>query len=400
MRRRGRTRARLDRVAGVDAGIEGVVDLVLRERPHGFVLCLKSVCKGGPVALVAVQTRVAPQLSAQRAAGDFLVRAFPARRFRGAERVPEELGGLGALLVQQFDLLIDLAEADTNIAQALRSRLALVEDRLVAPRAQGAHWLKRFGKGWTEMGSVKSGETMTKVTPKGDGYRVDGETYYSEGTIFGEWIDTCATCSDTGTPVIVLVNVKQPGVTIRDDWSGFGQRLTSTRTTVFKGAKVDPDGPVPFETPFRYQTAFDQLVLNSVLTGAALTAVRDVSRLVATRKRTFLQGSGGTAGLARNDPQILQVIGKARVFAYAAAPRWRPPAPPPAPARPRKAVTRPPMTPPTSRPICNRVRYNLRRSIWLCGRSAMCSTPFGASSSDVSLALDRRPAAQRGRLRE
>ncbi len=65
---------------------------------------------------------------------------------------------------------------------------------------------------------------------------------------------------------------------------------------MFKGAKVDPQGLVPFEPRFRYQTAFYPLVLNSVLTGAALAAVRDVSRLAAARKRTFSHGASGHAG--------------------------------------------------------------------------------------------------------
>ncbi len=58
------------------------------------------------------------------------------------------------------------------------------------------------------------------MTTEGAGYRVDGEKYYSTGTIFGEWIDTYATRSDTGAPVIAIVDLRQPGVTISDDWSG------------------------------------------------------------------------------------------------------------------------------------------------------------------------------------
>ena len=101
----------------------------------------------------------------------------------GALRVPPEHGGFGATLPQLFDLLIDLAEADTNLAQGFRSHLALVEDRLVAPRSEGAVWLRRFGageiagNGWTEVGSVRIGDTLTRVTPEGDGFRVDGEKY-------------------------------------------------------------------------------------------------------------------------------------------------------------------------------------------------------------------------------
>jgi len=235
-------------------------------------------------------------------------------------RVPVECGGFGVSLPQLFDLLIDLAEADTNIAQALRGHLALVEDRLVAPRDEGELWLRRFGageiagNGWTEVGSVTLGDTITKVTPTGDYFSIEGEKYYSTGSIFADWIDTFATRTDTGAPVIAIVKTAQPGVERRDDWRGFGQKLTGTGTTVYTAATVEPEGIVPFETRFRYQTAFYQLVLNSVLAGAALSAVREVSELVAKRMRGFSHGSGT---LPRYDPQVLQVVGRARAFAFA-----------------------------------------------------------------------------------
>lgn len=238
-----------------------------------------------------------------------------------ALRVPVEYGGLGASLPQLFDLLIDLAEADTNVAQALRGHFALVEDRLVAPRSEGAAWLKRFGageiagNGWTEVGAVRIGETLTKVSPDGEGFRVDGEKYYSTGAIFADWIDTYATRTDTGAPVIAIVATAQPGVERRDDWNGFGQKLTGTGTTIYAGAAVERGGLVPFETRFRYQTALYQLVLNAVLAGTALAAVRDVTELVQKRTRGFSHGSGT---LVRHDPQVLQVVGRARAFAFAA----------------------------------------------------------------------------------
>lgn len=238
-----------------------------------------------------------------------------------ALRVPVDYGGAGASLVQLFDLLIDLAEADTNIAQALRGHFALVEDRLVAPRAEGEIWLRRFGageiagNGWTEVGEVKIADTITKVTPEADGFRVDGEKFYSTGTIFADWIDTYATRADTGEPVIAIVATAQPGVERRDDWTGFGQRLTGTGTTVYSAARVEAAGVVPFATRFRYQTAFYQLVLDAVLAGAAAAAVRDVSEQVRSRTRGFSHGAGT---VVRNDPQVLQVVGRARAFAFAA----------------------------------------------------------------------------------
>lgn len=90
----------------------------------------------------------------------------------GAVRVPVEYGGSGASIGQLFQLLIELAEADSNIPQALRGHFAFVEDRLNAsPSPERGAWFARFvagelvGNGWTEVGAVKLGEILTRITP-------------------------------------------------------------------------------------------------------------------------------------------------------------------------------------------------------------------------------------------
>lgn len=66
----------------------------------------------------------------------------------GAVRVPVEYGGGGASLPQLFELLIELAEADSNVPQALRGHFAFAEDRLnAAPGAARDLWFKRFVDG-------------------------------------------------------------------------------------------------------------------------------------------------------------------------------------------------------------------------------------------------------------
>jgi alkylation response protein AidB-like acyl-CoA dehydrogenase len=57
----------------------------------------------------------------------------------GAARVPREFGGDGATAVQFFRLLVELAAAESNLAQALRSHIAFVEGRLYT---NDAGWLR------------------------------------------------------------------------------------------------------------------------------------------------------------------------------------------------------------------------------------------------------------------
>ncbi|MFJ2470405.1 acyl-CoA dehydrogenase family protein [Glutamicibacter sp. NPDC087583] len=242
----------------------------------------------------------------------------------GAVRVPESHGGAGATLPELFELFVDLAAADSNIAQALRAHFAFVEDRLVAAPGPGRDkWLARFvagelvGNSWTEVGTVKVGDVITKVTPDGEGgFKINGTKYYSTGSIFADWLDTYAERTDTGKRVIAAVNRHQPGVELADDWDGFGQRTTGTGTSTFTDAIVAEEDLIDFDTRFKYQTAFYQQVLLAVLAGSAKAAERDFAAELKARKRTF---SHAAANLAAEDPQLLQVIGEVSAAAFAAA---------------------------------------------------------------------------------
>jgi alkylation response protein AidB-like acyl-CoA dehydrogenase len=240
----------------------------------------------------------------------------------GAVRVPIEYGGGGASVPQLFELLIELAEADSNLPQALRGHFAFVEDRLNAPSGPARDvWLKRFVEGdivgcaWTEIGTVAMGDVVTKVTPHGDQWRLNGEKFYSTGSLFSDWIDVYAQRSDTGGDVIAAVRTRQPGIEQSDDWDGFGQRTTGSGTSRFVDAEVDAENVIDFATRFKYQTAFYQLVLLATLAGIGRAALRDVSRHVRERQRIY---SHGNAQRVSEDPQVQQVVGNIAAWVYAA----------------------------------------------------------------------------------
>ena len=76
----------------------------------------------------------------------------------GTLRIPREKGGWGASLPQLSALLIELAQADSTLPQALRAHFAFVEDQLNQPDSAGRdRWFRRFldgelvGSGWTEI---------------------------------------------------------------------------------------------------------------------------------------------------------------------------------------------------------------------------------------------------------
>ena len=240
----------------------------------------------------------------------------------GTLRIPKEEGGFGVSLPQLFSLLTALAEADSNLPQALRAHFAFIEDRLNQPESEDRRrWLRRFvdgelvGSGWSEIGAVKLGDVITQVSPAEGEWRISGEKFYSTGTLYADWIDVYAKRTDNGRDVIALVNTHQNEVEREDDWDGFGQRLTGSGTTRFKHARVEQPHVYDFSERFRYQTAFYQHVLLSTLAGIGRAVVRDASQGVAQRKRIY---SHGNAPQVKQDVQVLQVVGQISSWTWAA----------------------------------------------------------------------------------
>ena len=114
----------------------------------------------------------------------------------GAVRAPKEYGGHGATLPELFALLAELAEADSNITQALRVHFAYVEDVLNSQdQARRERWFVRFAGGaivggaWMEIGEAKMVSFSTRVSAKNGPRTLTGAKYYTTGSLFADWID-------------------------------------------------------------------------------------------------------------------------------------------------------------------------------------------------------------------
>lgn len=240
----------------------------------------------------------------------------------GALRVPVEFGGFGATIRQLFDLLIDLAAAESNLPQALRVHWSFVEDQRLAGDERARHWLAAtadgtlVGNAITEPGVGAADRYRTTLTRKGGDWALDGIKYYSTGSLYADHILVAA--DRDGERVSVLVDARQEGVEQTDDWDGFGQRLTASGTTTFTGVVVPEDrilGP-GYGAPGRtYATAYLQLVQLAVLAGIARRAEADAVDWVRARTRTFTHA---VADLPRHDPLVQQVIGKLSAAAFGA----------------------------------------------------------------------------------
>jgi alkylation response protein AidB-like acyl-CoA dehydrogenase len=245
----------------------------------------------------------------------------------GALRVPLDHGGLGASVEQLFDLLIELGAADSNLPQILRAHFGFIE-RLYAEIDPELHapWLRRaaagaiFGNATTEIGEGELGTLQTKLTRDGKGWRLDGDKFYSTGTLYADWIPVSAQRADDPSKegrVLVLVPAHAEGVERIDDWRGFGQRLTGSGTTRFRRVAVEAADVLSYDrerpTPL---TAYFQLTHLATLAGIARAIERDAVAFVQPRKRVYSHGSGATP---REDPLVQQVVGQLASTAFTAA---------------------------------------------------------------------------------
>ena len=246
----------------------------------------------------------------------------------GALRVPASQGGLGASLPQLFRLLIALGEADSNLPQIVRAHFGFVEGRLSSRDADSQdYWLGKVvdGQLWGAAMAERSDTTRNSVTLSAvesetgeTGWQLDGEKYYCTGTLYANWI--AAVALDGDDFVSVAVPTDAPGVTVEDDWDGFGQRLSGSGTTRFKAVKVPAQHIVRRfkKDELRaesYLTAFYQLFHLATLAGIANAVLRDATEFVQGRTRAF--GVPGQSS-PKDDPLVQRVIGRLSSLAYAA----------------------------------------------------------------------------------
>ncbi|MCF1479556.1 acyl-CoA dehydrogenase family protein [Agrobacterium vitis] len=236
----------------------------------------------------------------------------------GALLLPKDKGGLGATPLELLALLVELAEADSNVAQIFRAHFGLLGQLLDEPSNP---WTRRcidiIGSGEiisaaaTEVGNAALGKFSTSIMQTNEGHRLNGQKFHTTGALFSEWM-TVSGLNNADEPIMALIKTTAPGTSIVDDWNGFGQRLTASGTAVFDQVLLDDNDIAPSASRWPFLTAFAQLAHLATLVGIGRAASSAIAGYVRSRKRTY---SHAAASIASDDPQVLQLVGK--VFANA-----------------------------------------------------------------------------------
>jgi alkylation response protein AidB-like acyl-CoA dehydrogenase len=222
-----------------------------------------------------------------------------------------------------------VATADPVVAHIFRTHFWFTEERLrTASEPVSQRWLRKiaegktFGNAFSEKGSLAVGSLVfnTRLLPDGrGGHLLTGEKYYSTGTLFSDYLTVAAT-TDHDSVATVVVPANRDGVTIVDDWDGFGQRRTGTGTTTFSDVAVSAD-EVLSDTPYdaqpdaTVQYASLQLFIHAVVAGILANVVEDGVALLESRTRNF---SHALTERPADDPLLQRQLGELASTAYVA----------------------------------------------------------------------------------
>lgn len=175
----------------------------------------------------------------------------------------------------------------------------------------------RLGNALVEIGTKTAADGKTLFTPEGDEFIIQGTKFYCTGALFAHLIPVVGRTAD-GTVLRALVPRDAPGVTVIDDWSGFGQRTTASGTVRFEQVRVPAFNIIGLdglrEQPLLYGP-ISQIMQAAIDAGIAAAAFEDTLDFVRNRARPWVDSQRDRAA---EDPLTISQIGDTRIRLRAA----------------------------------------------------------------------------------
>ncbi|MCX3308746.1 SfnB family sulfur acquisition oxidoreductase [Pantoea vagans] len=230
----------------------------------------------------------------------------------GAITVPEAYGGIAVSTATLVSVITLISEADAAIGQVPQNHYYALEvlrvngsesqkKRLYREVLTGVH----LGNALAEFSSRAAHQRTTQIRCN----ILNGRKFYATGALFADRIPTAAR-DEEDKEQLVFVPRHQAGVTVIDDWSGFGQRTTGSGSVLFDNVTVAAADVVPFQTAFERPTTvgpFAQIMHAAIDQGIARAAFNDMLDFLRQRARPW-PDSGVTR--ATDDPLTLDRTGR------------------------------------------------------------------------------------------
>ncbi len=240
--------------------------------------------------------------------------------------VPKAFGGAGVTNGTLAEVIATIAAADGSLGQIPQNHFYALEVlRVGASESQKRFFYQRvlagerFGNALAEIGQ-KDFKRRTRLNRAAAGWRIDGKKFYCTGALYAHWIPTLVVADDDGRDVTYLAFVPRDaaGVTVTDDWDGFGQRVTGSGSVHFDDVHVDPEWVVPFQVSFEQPTTIGpvaQIMHAAIDLGIARGAFDAGMAFVRERSRPWIDAK---VTRAADDPLTLSQFGDIAVQLRAA----------------------------------------------------------------------------------
>jgi SfnB family sulfur acquisition oxidoreductase len=238
--------------------------------------------------------------------------------------IPKRWGGAEVSITTLGAIMRMMAAADPNIAQIAKNHFLAIDIMLL----NGSDEQKKgffdevlkgrlVGHAASERGTKDVLEIKTRLTRSGPDLLLNGEKFYATGALFCDWIAVGAIDGE-GHCIQAFVPRHAHGVTVIDDWSGFGQRTTASGTAKFDDVIVDPSHIVSLEDAYLKPTlaeSVSQFLHACIGAGIASAAIDEAMLFVNTKARPWTD-----SGVSRacEDPYIISAVGDLKIRLFAA----------------------------------------------------------------------------------
>lgn len=242
--------------------------------------------------------------------------------------VPKSYGGAGVSNATLAEVTALISAVDGSLGQIPQNHYFSLEvlrvngtedqkQRFFARALAG----ERFGNALAELGTRTASERTTRLTVGAhdtlEGLRINGRKFYATGALYAQWIPT-AVVGEDGRQYLAFVPRDGKGVTVTDDWSGFGQRVTGSGSVTFDNVAVGQDDVVLLAEPGAAPNTIKplaQLLHAAIDLGIARGAFADGLDFVRTRSRPWIEAD---VERASDDPLTISEFGRLSVRLEAA----------------------------------------------------------------------------------
>lgn len=201
--------------------------------------------------------------------------------------VPQAYGGAGVGYRTLVEVIASISAADPSLGQLPQNHLGVLNNLLLtgSEEQKQRYFAKvlagyRFGNAFSEAKSKYVTHFQTRIRFDGDTALLDGEKFYCTGALFADLVPVAAV-DEQQRPFIAFVPRNSPGLSVVDNWDGFGQRTTASGKVLIEGVRVPAADVIPAWKAYEQPTAdgpVSQIIQAAVDTGIARGAFAELLR--------------------------------------------------------------------------------------------------------------------------